>query len=610
MKKIKKSLFFNSIQLLSQRDQRRLTIATSVQIFLSLMDLIGVALIGILGALSVSGLQSKNPGNRVSKSLKLLQINNFSFQNQLIAIALMAVMLLLGRTILSIIFTRRILYFLSMRGAAISSKLTTSLLSKSILFVQSRTSQETLFALTRGVEMIVLQILATAAFLLSDFATLIVIGVGLLIVDPTTAFSSMIVFGIVGLLLYKYMHIKVSKIGEENSRKSIQSNEKIIEVLSSYRELFVHDRMRYYSNEIKKFRYSLSNNSAELSFVPYVSKYVIEATVLLGALGISFISLILQDVTHAVATMSIFLAAGTRIAPALLRIQQGLIQIRIGIGQAAPTFDLIESIGELEKKEIFSEKKVSENFNHENFVPSIVVRNVTFVYPENKFTALSNVDFEIKKGEVVAFVGSSGAGKTTLIDVILGILNTNSGSVTISGRSPSDAIKIWPGAISYVPQEVNIIAGTIRENICLGYPIEYATDELVINSLRVAQLHDFIASLPEGLESKIGERGVNLSGGQRQRLGIARAVFSKPKLLVLDEATSSLDGETEAHITSAIQNLKGNTTIIMIAHRLSTVRHADSLVYLEKGVCKFKGTFDEVRRNIPDFEKQAQLMGL
>jgi ABC-type multidrug transport system fused ATPase/permease subunit len=157
---------------------------------------------------------------------------------------------------------------------------------------------------------------------------------------------------------------------------------------------------------------------------------------------------------------------------------------------------------------------------------------------------------------------------------------------------------------------VLITSGTIRENVSLGYPIEFVSDDLVKSAIRLANLQEFVDSLPEGIETEVGERGTKISGGQRQRLGIARALFTKPKLLVLDEATSALDAESEASITLAIEALRGNTTVIMIAHRLSTVRDADLIVYMEKGRILATGTFEKVRSQVPDFDLQARLFGL
>jgi ABC-type multidrug transport system fused ATPase/permease subunit len=190
------------------------------------------------------------------------------------------------------------------------------------------------------------------------------------------------------------------------------------------------------------------------------------------------------------------------------------------------------------------------------------------------------------------------------------VLQPDYGNILVSDKSPLDAISEWPGAMAYVPQDVMIARGSIRENVALGFPVELASDELVWRAIRDAQLEDFVKSLPEGLDTEVGQRGTRISGGQRQRLGIARAMFTRPKLLVLDEATSSLDGQTEADISSAIQNLHGSVTIIMIAHRLSTVLHADQVVYMAEGKIIFRGTFNEVRAAVPDFDRQAELMGL
>jgi ABC-type multidrug transport system fused ATPase/permease subunit len=175
---------------------------------------------------------------------------------------------------------------------------------------------------------------------------------------------------------------------------------------------------------------------------------------------------------------------------------------------------------------------------------------------------------------------------------------------------PLEAIRKWPGAIGYVPQDVMISNGSIRENVCLGYESNLIDDALIWDALNTAQLTEFVQSLPKGLDTQVGDRGTNLSGGQRQRLGIARAMFTKPKLLVLDEATSALDGTTEASISDAITNLKGEVTIVIIAHRLSTVIESDLIHYMDNGQIKKSGSFVELRNSIPEFDEQAQLMGL
>ncbi len=606
-KRWRQSAIGRSMRVLSRKDQKKVAAIAILQILMGALDLMGVLAIGLLGALSVTGLQSRKPGDRVDAVLHFLQISNATFQTQAIILGVSAVVLLVGRTLLSIFFTRRILFFLSRRGASISANLISRLLSQPLLIVQERTTQETLYAVTSGVSLITLQVLATSVVLVSDISLLLVMVIGLFAVDPTTAIGTFLIFSSIGFFLYRFMHVRSGVLGVKNSSLSIIGNEKIVEVFNSYRESVVRNRRDFYAREIGKLRFRLADVTAESAFMPYVSKYVIETAVVLGAILIGATQFILQDATHAVATLAIFLAAGTRIAPAVLRVQQGSITIRGALGQAAPTLDLMDALGDSPMIENVND---TVDVSHQGFISEVVIMNTSLTYPNKLIPAISNISLKIPAGSSVAFVGPSGAGKTTIIDVLLGVLKPDEGQVLISGFDPLTAVSKWPGAVSYVPQDVVIAAGTIRENVALGYPLETATDELVMSAIKIAQLNEFITDLPLGIDTQVGERGAKISGGQRQRLGIARAMFTKPHLLVLDEATSSLDGETEANISEAIHSLRGLTTVVMIAHRLSTVRDADIVVYLSEGKVLATGTFNEVRNAIPDFDRQAKLLGL
>lgn len=604
---LKQSVFVRCLSILPKSDRKKLLIISVIQVLMGVLDLVGVIAVGLLGALSVSGLQSQEPGGQVEDILAFLGISSLDFQTQAIFLSLLALFLLVGRTILSMFFTRRILFFLSRRGAMISSELVSRLLSQPLLTIQSQTSQHSLFAVTNGVMLITLQVLATTVVLLADISLLFIMAIGLFIVDPFTSIGTFAIFTMIGLLLYKYLNLRAKDLGLLNSNLTIQSNEKIIEVLSTYRESVVKDRRDYYAQEIGKIRFKLADASAQLGIMPYLSKYIIESTIIIGALLIGAFQFVYEDTARAVATIAIFLAAGTRIAPAVLRVQQSSLQIRSSMGAATPTLELIESLGNAP-----IEKVIHTNLDllHSGFEPEVSAKNLSLTYPGNVKPAISDVTLKISAGSSVAIVGPSGAGKTTLIDVLLGVLVPNEGSIELSGKSPSISVRKWPGAIAYVPQDVAIVSGTIRENVALGYPLDLATDELVLNAIKVAQLDNFVSELPLGIDTQVGERGAKLSGGQRQRLGIARAMFTAPKLLVLDEATSALDGETEASISKSIDSMRGQITVILIAHRLSTVRSADQVVYMAEGVVKAVGKFDFVRNAVPDFDYQAKLMGL
>ena len=597
---INNSMLAKCFKILPKSDQRKIIILAIMQFLVAMLDLFGVAVIGILGALSVSSVGSKPVGTRLNKVLEVINIEDLAFQKQVLILSIISVGFLLTRTILSMLFTKRILLFLSRRGAVISSNLVSRLLGRPLVFIQSRSLQENIFSLTQGVHVITIQILAMSLVLVSDIAILFILFTGLIILDATTAISMILFFTLLALIFYWQFHIKASKLGLKNSNLTIISNDKIAEVISSYRESVVHNRRHYYSKQIRDIRFELADVSSELGFMPLITKYILETAVVIGAMFISIIQFVTNDATHAVATLAIFLAAGSRIAPAMIRIQQGLLGIRVGTAAATPTINLI---GELAIHSPLLKTNDNVQTDHKDFNSEVLIKNITVIHQQTKVLALKNVNLTIKAGSFVAIVGPTGSGKTTLVDTILGIIQPTEGFIEISGKAPSDAISTWPGAMSYVPQHIHISKGSVLENIALGYPINSNVFSLASESLKLAELN-------LDLEYQVGENGSNLSGGQRQRLGIARALFTKPKLLVLDEATSALDAETESIISKTIFSMKKNVTIITIAHRLSTIRMADKVIYIESSEVKTIGSFEEVRAKIANFDSQAKLMGL
>lgn len=596
-----------SIQILSKVDRRKLFAIVGLQSTFNILDLIAIAAIGIIGALTIRGVNSKGPGDRVAKVLSFFHLENLSFQRQVFFLAVVAVALFVTRTVLSVFSTKRTLRFLSNRSAKLTSLLFSKTLNRPLTELQSRSEQSTLYGLTNGVSIIAIGILGAMATLVSDLTLLILIFVGMLFVDLTTTFVAFIFFGILGLAMYFLLHKKAKNLGELDFELTVASNRRILEALASFREIFVLNRRAEYISALEKDRLTLAKTTSEISFMPYISKYVLESAVIVGAVLISAIQFAINDANRAIATLAIFLAAGTRIGPAVLRVQQGAIQIRGNLAAASPSLELIN---ELQVYKSVPTSKTNEQKSKSAFDASIELSNCSFSYPGSPKNAIQNLSMSIPQGDFVVLVGSSGSGKSTLVDLILGILKPQTGKVTISSENPETAIRMWPGLIGYVPQNVTLINGSIRENILLGLNAGEMDEERIWKAAAKAQLDGFIKSLPLGLDTQVGDRGAKLSGGQRQRLGIARAILTEPRLLVLDEATSALDGATEANISESLTELRGKVTIILIAHRLSSVKSAQKIVYLREGSIAEIGSFEYVRTKVPEFELQIKKMEL
>ena len=381
----------------------------------------------------------------------------------------------------------------------------------------------------------------------------------------------------------------------------------ITEAILSFREIFVKDSQGFYVRTIRAQRNRLAKYDAELKFLPNISKYTTELAVVIGITGIAALQFARYDTNHAVAVLSIFVAASTRIAPAVMRLQQSAITVKAYLSSAIPTLDLAD---ELRQTNYLDSKPSNISIDHKNFAADVDIAGVTFSYDSKAGETIRNVSIKVPKGTMTAIVGPSGGGKSTIIDLILGILSPQKGKVLLGGLNPSEAIKTWPGSIGYVPQEVFISNGTIRDNICLGFDPTTVDEDLIWDALKAADLDEFVRSVEGQLEFVVGDNGGSLSGGQRQRIGIARCLLTKPTLVILDEATSALDSATENRISESIMNLRGSCTVIVVAHRLSTVRNSDQVVYIENGEVEAFGTFEDVKANSSKFQEQAEFMGL
>jgi len=603
-----KETVIQSFRILTPKERSRVGFVAFIQIGLGFLDLLGVAIIGVIGSLAVNGIQSRTPGTRITAILNNLGLGGLSFQNQVAVLGIGAAIVLVSRTLISMYFSKRILHFLARRAAVTSNKLVAKLLNSQLQTIHSRSKQETIYATTEGVNMMMLNIVGTVVGVTSDIFLLIILSLGLFLVNPFIAIATFATFGAVGLLLYFAVNKRVNRLGNENAELAVFSYEKISEALTNYKELYIRDKRDYYSRIINDSRQNIAWNSAELSFIPNLGKYLIETTMVIGAIIICAFQFYFADATHAVSILSVFLAAGSRIAPAILRVQSGAIAIKGSYGGASKTLALMKELDEeFEEVDTAEIEKIRHTIE---FDGSADISNLTFSYPDSGKNVLTNVNLTVVTGEILAIVGPSGAGKSTLVDLLLGLYKPVSGNISLGGVDPKLAIKAWPGSVAYVPQSVALINGTIAENVALGFSRDEIDISKVQECLEIAQLGVYVSSLSDGALTTVGESAVRMSGGQLQRLGIARAIYTKPKLLVLDEATSSLDGRTESEVSDAILALRGKITIVLIAHRLSTVLKADRLVYLKEGKILSIGTFEQVRSAIPEFAEQASLSGL
>ncbi len=607
-----------SLRLLDRRDRRLLGLSIAIQMASAGLDLLGVLLIGLVGALSVTVVQSQPPPPAVSRVVDALGLPDFSGQELVLVLAGAAAFVLLFKSVVSSYLTRRVFKFLANRQAVVSARLTRELLAQPLTFLLQRSSQETAYALTSGAGQATMAILGQVVIALTELALLVVLGTALLFLDPIITLGAVIFFTLISLILQRALGSWATGIGGAAAKADIESLDAIQEAFAAYREITVSKRREFYVARIEDLRWRAAQVAADMQFIGLFPKYMFEAALVIGAFVLAGVLFSTKDSVSAIGSLALFLAAGSRVMPSLLRLQGAALTLRGAAGAASPTFALADElengrsqVGESNARGMSAAgRPLATAGAYPDFRPNVVLEGIDVTYPGAVRRSLEGIDLTVAEGESVALVGPSGAGKSTLVDVILGVLHPDMGTSRLSGLPPMSAVERWPGAIAYVPQTVVLANGTIRQNVTLGLPQQDVDDALVWDALRKAHLAEYLTSHRAGLDTFVGEGGVRLSGGQRQRLGIARALYTRPRLLVLDEATSSLDAETEEAVTQMIRELDDDVTTVVVAHRLSTVRHADKVVYLEDGKLRASGSFADLRRMVPEFEKQAGLLGL
>lgn len=605
-----------SLSLISTRDKIILLLVVFSQTFLALFDLAGIALIGFVVALGASSV-SKNTPTLLSRVLDTFGLENVQLSELLLWLSISAGVLLVSKSVISFLIIKRTYRFLALRQALISSNIVRDLLDRPVLFIQKWTTQDITVALTTGANAATLGVIGSATLMASEIPVLLILGIGLSFVDPFVTIFTIAFFGLIGIFIHRVLARRGKKLGSSLSSVEIESLEAIQESVVSFKEISVFGRQKFYVEKVKKLRLRSSELQGTLAVMNQATKYIYEIMLIVGGGLLLIIQLMTHDVATAVTIISVFLAAASRLMPSLLRMQNAAIAITYSSGVAEPTIqlaqELLQSNTQTHRKQLeralFDQDSVQSKKSEKklNFVE---VSNVSFRYPGAEQQAVRNFSLSLREGQSVALVGPTGAGKSTIADIVLGLIEPDSGSISISGNSPRENIILNPGQIAYVPQATSIVRGNIRDNVALGVPARDVDDSRIWEALTRAQLSNFLSVNREGLETLVGERGIQLSGGQRQRLGLARALYTRPELLVLDEATSALDAETEAAITEALSSLEGQVTTITIAHRIATIRNCDVIIYLENGAEVARGNFEELKKISPSFYNQAQLSGL
>ncbi|SFW36951.1 ATP-binding cassette, subfamily C [Selenomonas ruminantium] len=421
--------------------------------------------------------------------------------------------------------------------------------------------------------------------LLTEIITAATIWLMLIIVDPITALMVAGILSVLLLAILRGFRRKITRQGKVQNEFSAQYIKWLNQGLGAIKETKIMHKEAFFVQEFGKAYDKFGHANGIFNFLNQLPRTIIEAVVVSGLLLLIVIKALMGGSPESIVPLLGMLAlAAFRLMPSANRI----VSFYNGIKFQQPLFNQLYDEFYAIRKQIEQGKSGQEYTSclPMEFQDKISVRALAFKYPEGKKRVLKNINFDIPKGSFVGIIGSSGAGKTTFVDILLGLLKPTSGSIYVDGVDIGDNIHGWQENLAYVPQTIYLIDGTIKENIALGLKMQDIDEEKVERAIAMAELADYIATLPDGINTKVGERGVKLSGGQRQRIGIARALYQQPKVLVLDEATSALDNETEKNITETILKLKGKITIIAIAHRTTTLAECDFKVKFINGMAQ------------------------
>jgi ABC-type multidrug transport system fused ATPase/permease subunit len=436
--------------------------------------------------------------------------------------------------------------------------------------------------------------------IVSDGLVLIAITVVLALASPAVTVFAVATFGILVFGLQLILRRRQYRIGEEIAAAGLEAWQFLLPGLDGFREARLTSSANVFIDGFRRARMRRARAARQMGIVSDAPRYLLEVGFVIVILGISVILFSTGTPAEALTVLGVFAAASLRALPTLNRISANLATVRTGNAGLQIVSRVVD---ELDAGGRHDERPRSAT----PYGGDIVLRELSFRYPDSEEYVLRGISLRIAENRTTAFVGSSGAGKSTLLDLVLGLLGPTEGTIEAGGRSISDDLASWYSGLGVVPQDVFLLNYSLTANIAFGVAPERVERARIDEVIRMSQLENLVADLPEGLDTVVGERGVRLSGGQRQRIGLARALYRRPRVLVLDEATSALDNVTEHEIATTLATLQGSLTILIVAHRLSTVRHADTLVFLKEGQVEAEGTFEEVRARSADFARLVEL---
>lgn len=577
-----KQIIKNALKHLTPRERRLILALSVVRTLAAILDIFGILIIGILISISAGAIVSA--GNTQTNSLPLAStLSTFSIQE----LGLIALTLFVLKPLLAIFFMRKTSQVLSSGETQIAGELYKKLLHSpnSALFIRQRA--DILIGLNQSLTAATTQIINYFIIIISEFALLISISIIFALTNFAVTIFMLLYFGAIGLIIQKLLGVRLQKAGSDSSAGYANSITVIEDSLNAYREIFTLNQQMQFVEEFKKPRFVQAQANTTINYYAALPRYVIESSLIIGTLALAGYAFNVADVTTASGMLGIFLTGGFRLMASMLPMQSALGGIKQLAGQAKIFYEIEEEISGKSVQTVPEESKD----NYSQTPVSLTFENVNYSYPGSKNFAVENLSFTAEPGEVIAVIGKSGAGKSTIADLIIGLITPDSGVIKFGNEEDQKVI------LGYLPQRVGAVSGSILKNITLNVNSNIFEPDKLNDALAASHLEEFISSLPQGINSDIGKQSDALSGGQMQRIGLARALYNCPNLVVLDEATSALDSETEQAVTEAIFARRNTCTTIIIAHRLSTIEKADKVIHIEDGrICQI-GKFHELNLN-------------